>query len=178
MANIVFIAVSLDGYIADKDGGLEWLNRVPNPDKDDCGYAEFVSSIDALVMGRKTFDVVDGFDIEWPYTKPVYVLSSSLKSLPEKYEGKAELLNVPIEDIPGLMAEKGHNDLYIDGGTVIQQFLQKNLVDEIRLFRMPVLLGGGTPLFGDLPQQIDLEHIETKVHLGAMVESRYRFKKD
>ena len=177
MANTVFMGISLDGYIADKDGGLDWLNRVPNPDKDDCGFAEFMSGIDALVMGRSTFEVVDGFGVEWPYIKPVYVLSSSLKRLHEKYQGKAELINVPIDEINGLLAAKGHTNLYIDGGSVVQQFLRKGLVDVIRLFRMPVLLGGGTLLFADLPQQIDLEHVETKVHLGAIVESRYKCKK-
>ena len=177
MSNIVYVGISLDGYIADRHGGLEWLNAVPNPDKDDCGFGAFVESVDALVMGRITFEVVDGFDVEWPYTKPVFVLSSTLKELPAKYAGKAHLLNASIEEIPALMAAKGYEKLYIDGGTVVQGFLRRDLIDELRLFRIPALLGGGSSLFADLPQHLEFKHVETKVHLGEIVESRYERKR-
>ena len=76
--NKVFIASSIDGYIADKNGGIDWLQSVPNPDHDDMGYNSFINEVDALVMGRNTFETVCGFDIDWPYSKPVYVLSRSL----------------------------------------------------------------------------------------------------
>ncbi|SHJ20520.1 dihydrofolate reductase family protein [Aquimarina spongiae] len=76
--NKVFIATSLDGYIADKDGGIDWLHAIPNPDNIDMRYNEFTSQIDALVMGRTTFETVCGFDIDWPYSKKVFVLSNSL----------------------------------------------------------------------------------------------------
>lgn len=82
MPNIVFIATSLDGYISDKDGGLDWLQSVPNPDNLDMGWAGFIGRIDAVVMGLNTFDVVCNFDCAWPYSKPVFVLSNSLESLP------------------------------------------------------------------------------------------------
>ena len=77
MTNIVYIATSLDGYIADKDGGLDWLNSIPNPENVDLGFANFMERIDALVMGRATFETVCGFDVEWPYPKPVFVLSNT-----------------------------------------------------------------------------------------------------
>ena len=83
MSNIVYIATSLDGYISDKDGGLEWLQMVPNPDNLDFGWADFMSRIDAIVMGRITFETVCGFDCDWPYSKPVFVLSNTLTSLPD-----------------------------------------------------------------------------------------------
>ena len=81
MSNTVFIATSLDGYIADKDGGLDWLNSIPNPDNLDMGWVNFIDRIDALVMGRRTFDKVCSFNCEWPYSKPVFVLSNSLESI-------------------------------------------------------------------------------------------------
>ncbi|MEX0272908.1 MAG: dihydrofolate reductase family protein [Flavobacteriaceae bacterium] len=65
--NSIFIATSLDGYIADKNGGLDWLHSIPNPDNDDMGFAAFNNNIDALVMGRTTFETVIGFDVPWPY---------------------------------------------------------------------------------------------------------------
>lgn len=69
MKNIVYIATSLDGYIADRDGGLDWLHSIPNPDHSDFGWAEFMAGVDALVMGRTTFETVCGFDCDWPYNK-------------------------------------------------------------------------------------------------------------
>ena len=90
MSNIVFIATSLDGYIADKDGGLDWLQSIPNPENLDMGWGDLIDRIDALVMGRKTFEKVCSFDCDWPYSKPVFVLSNSMKSKPDGYEGKAE----------------------------------------------------------------------------------------
>jgi len=77
--NSVFIATSLDGYIADRNGKIDWLNTIPNPDNNDMGYTEFTKGIDALLMGRKTFETVLGFDGDWPYNKPVFVLSNKLK---------------------------------------------------------------------------------------------------
>jgi len=89
MPNVVYIATSLDGYIADANGSLDWLNTVPNPDSTDYGFADFMDGIDALVMGRKTFETVLGFGGDWPYSKPVFVLSSTLKALPETLQCKA-----------------------------------------------------------------------------------------
>jgi dihydrofolate reductase len=88
MSNIVFIATSLDGYIADKNDGLDWLDSIPNPENMDMGYVDLIDRIDALVMGRITFEKVCGFNCEWPYSKPVFVLSNSMKLIPEGYEKK------------------------------------------------------------------------------------------
>ena len=96
MSNLVFIATSLDGYISDKDDGLDWLQSIPNPDNLDFGWGDLINRIDALIMGRKTFEKVCSFDCPWPYSKPVFVLSNSLSSLPEEYDGKAELINGPL----------------------------------------------------------------------------------
>ena len=101
MSNTVFIATSLDGYIADKDGGLDWLQSIPNPENLDMGYVDLIGRIDALVMGRKTFEKVCSFDCDWPYSKPVFVLSNSMKSIPEGYEGKAEPIITVIPTLLG-----------------------------------------------------------------------------
>ena len=98
MSNIVYIATSLDRYISDKNDGLEWLEIIPNPNKLDFGWDDFMNRIDAMVMGRKTFEKVCSFDCDWSYTKPVFVLSSSLKSLSEEYKGKAEIIKGPLSD--------------------------------------------------------------------------------
>ena len=89
--NSVFIATSLDGFIADKNGEIDWLHSLPNPNNEDMGYNDFTRDIDALVMGRTTFETVCGFDIDWPYIKPVFVLSNTLNEIPESHKGKAFL---------------------------------------------------------------------------------------
>ncbi|WP_346859370.1 dihydrofolate reductase family protein [uncultured Draconibacterium sp.] len=172
--NYVFIAKSIDGYIADKNGGIDWLHSVPNPDGLDMGYNAFTEQIDALVMGRKTFDVVCGFEIPWPYTKPVFVVSNSLKTLPEEYKGKVELVNGALSEIVDKIHTKGFIQLYIDGGTLIQSFLKEDLIDEMILTTIPILLGGGYPLFGELEAPLEFEHVKSEVFLNAVTQDTYR----
>jgi dihydrofolate reductase len=173
MSNLVFIATSLDGYISDKDDGLDWLQSVPNPDNLDLGWGDFINRIDAIVMGRKTFEKVCGFDCPWPYQKPVFVLSNSLSFLPEEYDGKAELVSGLLNDVLAAIHERGHRGLYIDGGTTIQNFLQEDLIDEMTVSVLPILLGGGSPLFGELVEPMDFEHVKTEVLLNAIVQTHY-----
>ena len=176
--NSVFIARSLDGFIADRRGGLDWLNRIPNPDHLDLGYEKFIGGVDAIVMGRATFDVVCSFDMDWPYKRPVFVLSNTLYSLPEKYKGKAELLKGSLSRILEEIHRKGFTRLYIDGGTTITNFLKEDLIDEITITTIPILLGGGSPLFGELSEEMEFEHVKSVLHLDALVQDTYRRKRD
>ena len=174
---IIYIAISLDGYIADKNGGVDWLESIPNPDKLDMGYVDLIDRIDALIMGRKTFEKVCSFDCDWPYSKPVFVLSNSMKSIPEGYEGKAEPIKGPLSKVIAAIHKKGHKHLYIDGGVTVQSFLKEDLIDEMIITVIPTLLGGGIPLFGQLPEPMDVEHVRTEVFLNAIVQNHYRRKK-
>ncbi len=175
--NSVFIAQSLDAYIADKNDGLEWLESVPNPDGLDMGYSAFVSKIDAIVMGRITFETVCSFDCDWPYTVPVFVLSNSLNFLNKAYQDKAEIVKGSLTDVLKEIHKKGYHSLYIDGGSTIQSFLKEDLIDELTITNMPILLGGGHSLFGDLDQKISFELIKSEVFLNAVVQSTYVRKK-
>ncbi len=154
----------MDGYIADKDGNLDWLDSVPNPKQSDMGYTIFMDGIDALVMGRTTFDTVCNFDVDWPYTKPVFVLSNALAKIPEDYKNKAYLVKGKLTDVVKSLNDKGYNNLYIDGGSTIQGFLKEDLIDEIISTTIPVLLGGGSSLFADLPQRISFGLVKSEVH--------------
>ena len=171
--NIVFIAQSLDGYIAGPDGALDWLHAIPNPTQDDMGFLALLEEVDAVVMGRTTFETVCGFDGPWPYQKPVYVLSTSLSTLPAKAKEHASLLSgSPVEVLAQIHAE-GHHALYIDGGRTVQDFLLADLIDELRITTIPILLGGGFPLFGTLQQRMAFSHSKTNVYLGEVVQSHY-----
>ncbi|MBI9106865.1 MAG: dihydrofolate reductase [Spirochaetales bacterium] len=177
MSNIVYIAASLDGFIADKDGGLNWLQSVPNPENSDLGFADFLDSIDCIVMGRNTFETVAAMDIQWPYPKHVFVLSNALKSVPEKLKGRVEIIKGSPDEITAMLDELGYERKYIDGGKTIQIFLECDRIDEMIISRLPILLGGGTPLFGVLPEHLMFEHTATDVLLNEIVVSRYRRKR-
>ncbi len=175
--NIVFIAKSLDGYISDRNGGLDWLQSIPNPENIDMGYSEFMESIDAIIMGRATFETVCNFDIDWPYSKPVYVLSKTLKSVKDAYKGKIELINGDLKSIISDLNIKGYKRLYIDGGRTIQSFLREDLIDELIITTIPVMLGDGSSLFSELPISLSFEHVETKIFLDQIVQSHYLRRK-
>lgn len=136
--------------------------------------AAFMDRIDGVVMGRRTFEKVCSFECDWPYSKLVFVLSNSLSSLPEGYEGKAELMSGTLNDVLTTIHGRGHQELYIDCGYTIQNFLKQDLIDEMIITVLPLLLGGGSPLFGALPKPLGFEHIKTEVMLNAMVQSHYR----
>ncbi|CAE6917670.1 COG0262 Dihydrofolate reductase [Vibrio sp. B1REV9] len=173
MANIVFIATSLDGYIADKQGKLDWLQSVPNPDNIDTGFFSLMERIDGLVMGRNTLDVVLSFDCDWPYSKPVFVLSNTMTEVPQGYEDKAFLVKGELKDVLADLNAKGFNELYIDGGVTIQNFLKEDLIDEMVITCFPILLGGGAPLFGDLERPLNFKVTKSEVVLDTLVQTTY-----
>lgn len=171
--NTVFIATSLDGYIADSEGKIDFLDTFPEINQIDSGYADFMANIDALVMGRNTLETVCGFDIDWPYQNPVFVLSTTLTELPEKARGKAELVRGELSEILETIHAKGYHKLYIDGGKTIQSFLQADLIDELTVTVIPVLLGSGIPLFGPLTNPLVFECKKTTLFLDKVVQNQF-----
>ena len=173
MPNIVYIATSLDGFIADQNNQIDWLHDIPNPEGSDFGFADFMNEIDALVMGRNTFEMVASFDCEWPYIKPVYLLSTTMQSVPEAYEGKVFLVNGEIEEIVAQLNQQGLQRLYIDGGKTIQSFLEKDLIDEMIITTIPIILGGGIPLFGALSAPLKFKHQSATRIVDCLVKNHY-----
>ena len=171
--NSVYIATSLDGRIADRNDGIAWLDAIPIPEGEDMGYYAFTNDIDALVMGRNTFETVLGFDVEWPYQKPVYVLSNQLKEIPKSHDGKAFLVKGHLTEVLEHIHSNGHTRLYIDGGSTIQSFLKEDLIDEMIITVFPIVLGGGPSLFSDFPKELNFELIESKVYSGQLVQNHY-----
>jgi len=170
--NYIYIAASIDGYIATKNGGIDWLHEQPNPEEDDYGYADFISHIDAMVMGRHTFDKVRSFG-EWPYKKKAFVLSTSLNEVPEELIDKVEITSGSPNEIISKLNAAGYNNLYIDGGIVIQKFLEHDLIDEMIITRIPILLGSGIPLFGKLNNPLRFIHKNTEVYNQALIKSHF-----
>ena len=173
MANYVYIATSIDGYIADKDGGLDWLTEIPNPEKSDFGFGDFLNSIDGIIMGRKTFEKVLTFE-EWPYSKKVFVLSRTLKVVPTDLINKVKIINGKLTQIISNLKQKGFLNLYIDGGKTIQSFLREDLIDEMIITQVPILLGNGIPLFTHLDKPINFRDIRTEVFNNTLVKIYYK----
>lgn len=172
MPNYIYIATSLDGFIATSDGGIDWLLEIPNPSRSDYGYAEFINGIDAMVMGRNTFEKVLTFG-EWPHHKPVFVLSNSLREVPGDIVDKAEIVSGDIKELIKELNRRGYHNLYIDGGETIQSFLREDLIDEMIITLCPILLGSGFPLFSKLDTRLDFRHKKTEVYNHTFVKNHY-----
>lgn len=172
MKTSVFIACSLDGFIAREDGNLDWL-MAHTPADGDNGYDAFMAGIDAIVMGRNTFETVLGFD-EWPYEgKRVVVLSHSLGDIPASLQGKAQLHRGPALALHEMLEVKGCQGLYVDGGQTVQSFIRENLVDELTITTIPILLGSGIPLFGHVSRDVPLRLTGTRSLPGGLVQNTY-----
>ena len=130
-----------------------------------------------IVMGRKTFETVLGFRIDWPYSIPVFVLSTTLKDIPENLKEKVFLVKGTVHKVLNQIHEKGFHRLYIDGGTTIQNFLKEDVIDEMILTTIPVLLGGGSPLFSELQKSLSFELLESKTYLNQITQSHYKRKR-
>jgi dihydrofolate reductase len=172
MPGIVYIATSLDGYIARKNGNLDWLMERPNPENSDYGFSEFMERIDGILMGRNTFETIVAFG-QWPYTKPVFVLSSKLNRVPDDYLEKASIVSGDPKEIIQDLKNKGIEKLYIDGGKTIQSFLKQDLIDELIITRVPIILGSGIPLFTDMDQEMKFRLKDTEILNEDLVKSTY-----
>lgn len=172
----VFVATSLDGFIARSDGNIDWLNQANAsvPAGEDCGYKAFMATIDLLVMGRKTFEQVLDFDT-WPYGEtPVIVMTHHQDTLPP---GRPSTVSVSNETPPALVARlsaQGAKRLYIDGGLTVQCFLGAHLISDITITTIPILLGSGKRLFGALTAELSLAHERTVAYAFGFVQTRYR----
>lgn len=175
----VFLAISVDGLIARADGSVDWLNAInaAMPPGEDGGYAAFIATVDAIVMGRRTFDVVLTFDA-WPYgAMPVHVMTRRGVEIPSDRRATVTASAESPHDLVTRLGEAGHRRLYIDGGGAVRSFLEANLIDDLTLTTIPVILGEGIPLFGTaLPEvTLDLESVRT-LPLG-LVQTQYRVRR-
>lgn len=176
MKATVYIGTSLDGFIAKKDGNLDWLVKFQNKEVGD-SYEEFIITIDAHVIGRGTFETVLAYH-PWPYEKKVFVLSSTIKQIPEALQGKVTVLSMKPRDVLKYLSSEGFSNIYVDGGNVIQGFLKEDCIDELIITRVPVLLGSGIPLFGSLNNDLRFEHKKTQVYSNGLVKSWYTRKRE
>jgi dihydrofolate reductase len=167
----VFVGVSVDGFMARQNDDLDFL---PPSGGEPHGYDEFIASVDAIVIGRKSFEKVLTMS-PWPYDKKrVVVLSSRKLDLSVVKGGVVEQMSGTPSEIVAQLASTGAQHLYIDGGVTVQRFLRAGLIQRLVITRVPVLIGEGIPLFGALDRDIRLEHVATRAYPSGLVQSEYR----
>lgn len=168
----VFIATTADGFIARENGDLDWLTGA-DPGDEDFGFHEFMASVDALVMGRNTFDFVLTAG-EWPYgDKLVVVLTHRDLDLPSGFPGRVEALGLPPEGVAAELDRRGIDQVYVDGGETIQAFLRAGLVRRIVITQLPILIGTGIPLFGSLEGDIELRLVRSRTFKNGWGQLEY-----
>lgn len=173
MKTSVFIATSLDGFIARPDGAIDWLVEIPPLPDQDYGYAAFMDTIDCIIMGRATFEQVLGFE-EWAYgTTRMIVLSTSLHELPASAPPTVELYHGDLAQLVQRLAGEGHRRAYVDGGQTIQSFLLAGLLTDLTITTIPILLGAGLPLFGPLPADVHMRLQSVQGYANGMVQAVY-----
>jgi dihydrofolate reductase len=176
----VFIATTVDGFIATEDGNIDWLYTAGNTSADlgdqaDMGFNDFINSVDCLIMGRNTMQVIAAMPSDtWAYgDRQVFVLSTSLKELPEHFKDKMSLHSGTIESLISQAESQGFKHAYVDGGKTIQSFLDLKLINEMTLTRVPIILGKGRPLFGATTQNIHLTEASSFAFANDFVQTHY-----
>ncbi|MBL7473219.1 dihydrofolate reductase family protein [Robertkochia sediminum] len=171
---VLYIAASIDGYIATKDHSVGWLEQLENPEGSDYGYQDFVNGVDTLLMGRKTYDIIRGFDIPWPYEgQKTYVITRQEHLRTDT--PNTEVLSGSLATVlPALKASSGEKNIWlVGGGATMVSLLRHQAIDEIMLFTAPVLLGSGIPLFPESDLQYKLTLEEHKTYASGMCYTRY-----
>jgi len=174
MKTIVYIGTSLDGFIARTNGEFDWLSQFAN-DEAIRAYQGLIDRIDAIVIGRGTFEKVLTFP-SWPYDKKVFVLSTSITEAPAGISEQVTILSMDPGALLDHLSSMGYSNIYIDGGKVIQAFLQEDLVNELIISKAPILIGSGIPLFGYLDHDLEFEHFRTEECSNGLVRSYYERK--
>lgn len=171
-----FIATSLDGYIARPDQSIDWLENATSDATEDYGYEDFMSNITSVVMGRKTFQRILTFP-EWPFQhQRVIVLSKTMKEVPPSLRDSVQLFDGTSTQLVEILEAEGDTHIYVDGSRAIQSFISEGFLTDIILTTLPILIGDGISLFGDLPRDVHLDHVSTRAYQNGFVQSHYMFK--
>ncbi|CAA0099526.1 putative protein YyaP [BD1-7 clade bacterium] len=178
----VFIATSVDGFIAKPDGDVAWLHTAGNAEADmannaDMGMAHYLATVDCLIMGRKCMEVISNMNLtpeQWPYGDiRIIVLSQTLTQAPDNMKGKVEMFGGDLFELVSNLKASGHQHAYVDGGATIQSFINLRLISEMTITRAPVLLGEGIPLFGKTDDDIKLEHACAVAYPNDFIQEKY-----
>lgn len=179
----VYIATSVDGFISREDGSIDWLDSAGRQDAEmgenaDMGFDDFISSVDCLIMGRNTMEILSSFNLtpeQWPYRDSrIIALSNTVKEPPENLKDKVEMYSGDLFELMTKLEREGFKHAYIDGGKTIQAFLNLKLINDMTITLVPILLGQGKSLFGKTIQEIKLDEAESIAFPNDFVQIRYK----
>lgn len=172
----LFIATTLDGFIAREDGSLDWLYEIPNPNEIDHGYTDFYSTIDVVVIGRKTYEEILGFGVEWPYsTSKTYIISSK-EDFKAQTENTEVIHQINHESIVKIKESSKKNIWIVGGGEIITAFLNHESIDEMILCLTQILLGKGIKLFPNNPKETKFELVKSEPFETGIINLTYKKK--
>jgi len=177
----VYIATSVDGYIATSDGGVDWLHTAGNLEADmgseDMGFQSFMDSVDCMIMGRKCMEMISNMNLtsdQWFYGDiRIVVLSNTVKEPPINLRGKVEMYSGDIQSLIVKLESCGLKHAYIDGGSTITSFINLELINEMTITKIPVLLGEGIPLFGKINKKVKLENAKASAFPNDFIQVKY-----
>lgn len=172
MKTSIYIATSLDGFIATQDHGLDWLDIV-KMEGEDYGYSAFMSSVDCILIGRNTYEIVRGFG-EWPYEGKKVLVLTHRSFAPLRDEKQ---VSGPLKPILQDLAVDGVKRVYLDGGATIRQALAEGVVTDLTVSIIPILLGNGIPLFGEIGAELKLHCLGVRSFNSGLVQLSYAVKK-
>ncbi|MEM8967236.1 MAG: dihydrofolate reductase family protein [Bacteroidota bacterium] len=166
----LYIATTIDGFIAREDGSLDWLEELPNPNQIDYGYADFYATIDKVVIGRKTYEEVLGFGVDWPYEDCTTYMGTSKEDYQPK-TNNTEVIHKVDQDTINRIKSAGEKDVWvIGGGLIITEFLNLGAIDEMILCVIPTILGSGIPLFPNHPKETKFNLVKAEpFETGAVI---------
>lgn len=173
----IFIATSLDGFVARNNHKLDWLMKQKTQGEEH-GYNEFVDNIDVIVMGKGSYENVLSFG-EWPYKKPVIVMSKSLtqSDIPISLANKVKITTLEPAALMQQLQDSGNDRAYIDGGKIVQSFIRAGLIEDIILTLIPILIGSGKRLFGEISEDIDLKLLNMENYPSGLIQTQYKLMK-
>jgi dihydrofolate reductase len=166
---ISYVAMSLDGYIAKSDGDISFLSIVEKAGED-YGYADFIKTIDTIIVGRKTYDKILNMGFEYPNDKDVYVITRNVKPDHKKIKYYSGSLTKLLSE---LRTKQGRN-IFCDGGSeIINELLTDNLIDEFIISIIPLILGDGISLFTSKKQELRLKLVDCQKFDSGLVQLHY-----
>jgi dihydrofolate reductase len=169
MRTSIYVATSLDGFIATRDHGLDWLDIVKQ-ENEDYGYSDFMASVDCILIGRNTYETVRGFQ-EWPYAQKKVLILTHRPFTPIRDEVP---VSGALQPILQNLAKIGKKRVYLDGGATSRLGLAEGVVTDVTI---SILLGSGIPLFGEIGKEVRLRHINTKAFNSGLVQTFYEVNK-
>lgn len=168
----LYIAASIDGYIARSDGDLDWLTKYPINPETNYGYDDFYKSIDTVIMGGQTYRDILNMDFVWPYKdKTTYVITRNSMGVKENIHFITENI---VEEISKLREKKGQDIWLVGGGQLIAMLLASDLVDEMIITTIPVILGNGIALFPEQPKESQWELQDSMNYKNGVVQTKYK----